>query len=90
MRPSLGLVPTYPTDWAWDPLQVSGPMARSAEDVALMLQSIAGPSEWSPMRQSIDGRDFVAAVRAGVKRGTRIAYCPDVARRHGKVQASAG
>ena len=80
LRPSLGLVPTYPTDWAWDPLQVSGPMARSAEDVALMLQSIAGPSEWSPMRQSVEGRDFVAAVRAGVPRGTRIAYCPDVAR----------
>ena len=45
-----------------------------------MLHAVAGPSEWSPTRQSIDGRDFVAAVRAGVPRGTRIAYCPDVAR----------
>ncbi len=44
LRPSVGLVPTHPTDWAWDTLQVTGPMARTAEDVALMLQAIAGPS----------------------------------------------
>src|SRR5438270_637885 len=34
LRPSVGLVPTYPTDWAWDTLQVEGPVARTAEDVA--------------------------------------------------------
>ena len=49
LRPSVGLVPTHPTDWAWDTLQVTGPMARTAEDVALMLQAIAGPSERSPL-----------------------------------------
>jgi amidase len=80
LRPSVGLVPTYPTDWAWDTLQVSGPMARTAEDVALMLQTIAGPSEWSPLRQPVDGRDFVAGVAAGVPSGSRIAYCRDPAR----------
>ena len=50
LRPSVGLVPTHPTDWVWDTLQVTGPMARTAEDVALMLQAIAGPSECSPHR----------------------------------------
>lgn len=79
LRPSLGLVPTYPSDWAWDSLQVTGPMARTAEDVALMLQSIAGPTEWSPMRHSIEGRDFVATVNAGPRRGARVAYCADPA-----------
>ncbi|HWL92039.1 MAG TPA: amidase family protein, partial [Phycisphaerae bacterium] len=59
LRPSVGLVPTHPTDWVWDTLQVTGPMARTAEDVALMLQAIAGPSECSPFTQPIDGRDFV-------------------------------
>src|SRR2546430_9046287 len=44
LRPSVGLVPTYPADWAWDTLQVEGPVARTAEDVALMLQAVAGPS----------------------------------------------
>jgi len=80
LRPSLGLVPTYPTDWAWDPLQVSGPMARTVDDVALMLQAMAGPTEWSPLRQQAAGRDFVAAARRGITRGTRVAYVADPAR----------
>ena len=79
LRPSVGLVPTHPTDWVWDTLQVTGPMARTAEDVALMLQAVAGPSELSPLTQPAAGRDFVAAVRAGIPRGSRIAYCADVA-----------
>ncbi len=79
LRPSVGLVPTHPTDWAWDTLQVTGPMARTAEDVALVLQSMCGPTEWSPVRQPVAGRDFVGAVRAGVRRGLKIAYCPDPA-----------
>src|SRR5215211_1161437 len=58
LRPSIGLVPTHPTDWAWDTLQVSGPMARTADDVALMLQAIAGASDRSPLGQPGAGRDF--------------------------------
>jgi amidase len=79
LRPSPGLVPTHPSDWVWDTLQVTGPMARSAEDVALMLQSVAGPSPYSPLRQPTAGRDFVGATRAGPARGLRLAYCPDIA-----------
>jgi amidase len=80
LRPSVGLVPTYPSDWVWDTLQVSGPMARTAEDVALMLQAIAGPSTWSPICQPPPERDYVAAVVAGPRRDVRIAYCADPAR----------
>jgi amidase len=79
LRPSVGLVPTHPSDWVWDTLQVTGPMARTAEDVALMLQAIAGPSEYSPLAQPAAGRDFVGAVARGAARGLRIAYCPDIA-----------
>lgn len=79
LRPSIGLVPTHPTDWVWDTLQVTGPMARTAEDVALMLQAVCGPSAWSPLSQPTSGRDFVAGVRARVGHGLRLAYCPDVA-----------
>jgi amidase len=78
LRPSVGLVPIDPTDWVWDTLQVSGPMARTAEDVALMLQAIAGPSEYSPYAQPTDGRDFVRAAR-GSRKNLRIAYCADIA-----------
>jgi amidase len=77
LRPSLGLVPTWPTDWLWDTLQVTGPMARTAEDVALMLQAIAGP--FTPIRQPSEGRDYLGAVRRGPRSGIRIGYCPDIA-----------
>ena len=80
LRPSVGLVPTHPTDWLWDTLQVTGPMARTAADVALMLQAISGPSKWSPLRQPSAGRDFVTAVNNGLHKGVRIAYCADPAR----------
>lgn len=80
LRPSLGLVPTLPTDFVWDTLQVSGGMARTAEDVALMLQAIAGPTPHYPFAQPpVAGRDFVTAVNQGPKRGLRVAYCSDVA-----------
>src|SRR5687768_12013186 len=78
LRPSVGLVPTHPTDWVWDTLQVTGPMARTAEDVALMLQTIAGPSGLSPFAQPIDGRDFVRGAREA-RKNMRIAYCADIA-----------
>jgi amidase len=79
LRPSPGLVPTWPAGWAWDTLQVSGPMARTAEDVALMLQAVAGPSDLAPLRQPTGGRDFVSAARQGPRRKLRLAYCPDIA-----------
>jgi len=79
LRPSVGLVPTYPSDWVWDTLQVTGPVARTAEDVALMLQAVSGPSPYAPLGQPMIGRDFVAAVRAGAPNKLRLAYCPDIA-----------
>ncbi len=80
LRPSLGLVPTVPTDFVWDTLQVSGGMARTAEDVALMLQATAGPTPHYPFAQPpVAGRDFVAAVHQGPKPGLRVAYCADIA-----------
>ena len=78
LRPSVGLVPTHPYDWVWDTLQVEGPMARTADDVALMLQAIAGLSPYSPLAQPPD-RDYVGAVKKGITKGVRIAYCPDIA-----------
>src|SRR5207247_2620699 len=75
LRPSVGLVPTYPADWAWDTLQVEGSVARTAEDVALMLQAVAGPSPLSPLSQPTAGRNFVAAAARGIPPGLRVAYC---------------
>ena len=79
LRPSPGLVPGYPSDYLWDNLHIPGPMARTAEDVALMLQAVCGQSPSSPLYQPTDGRDFVAAVRKGIHKGLKVAYCKDIA-----------
>jgi len=79
LRPSPGLVPTYPSWFAWDDLHVAGPLARTAEDVALMLQAICGPSPLSPLSQPTAGRNFVQAVVNGVQKNLKVAYCRDVA-----------
>ncbi|MCC6988157.1 MAG: amidase, partial [Acidobacteria bacterium] len=79
LRPSPGLVPQQPVDWVWDTISVTGPMGRTVEDVARMLQVIAGPSPDAPLGSRVDGRDFPAAARASLARGVRVAYCPDVA-----------
>ncbi|OLC01872.1 MAG: hypothetical protein AUH78_09905 [Gemmatimonadetes bacterium 13_1_40CM_4_69_8] len=78
IRPSVGLVPTHPSDWVWDPLQVTGPVARTAEDVALMLQAVAGPSPLAPLAQPVAGRTFFPLPQAIGPRSA-VAYCPDIA-----------
>ncbi|MGE0814622.1 MAG: amidase [Vicinamibacterales bacterium] len=79
LRPSPGLVPQHPVDWVWDTLSVTGPIARTVEDAARMLQAIAGPSAAAPLAAPDGHRDFVAAAAAPLPPGTRVAYCPDVA-----------
>lgn len=80
IRPSPGLVPTFPTAWPWDDLAVTGPMARTAGDVALALQAMAGPDPRSPLKQPTKGRDFVGSVSEARLAGVRLAYCPDIVR----------
>jgi amidase len=79
IRPSVGLVPTAPSGWAWDTLQVSGPMGRTPGDVALMLQAMAGASPDAPLGPPAAARDFPAAVASGIPRGLRVAYARDPA-----------
>lgn len=79
LRPSPGLVPQHPVDWVWDTISVAGPMGRSVEDVALMLQVMAGPSPAAPLGGSVEGRSFPAAAAAPLPTGVKVAYCPDIA-----------
>lgn len=79
LRPTAGLVPTWPSAYLWDELQVTGFLARTAEDVAMALQACAGASELTPVGHGLEGRDLVAAVRSSDAAGLRIAYCRDVA-----------
>jgi amidase len=79
LRPSPGLLPTYPSACLWDDLEVTGPMGRTAEDVALMLQAVCGPSPFSPKVQPAHGRDFLVSVLRGPAADTKVAYAPEIA-----------
>ena len=79
LRPTPGLVPTWPSDYPWDTMQVTGLMARRAEDLAVALQAVAGPSPLAPIGQFVDLRDFAEAVATRPVDGMRLAYCADIA-----------
>ena len=57
LRPSPGRVPTWP-DVAPHPFSVEGPMARTVEDVALILSAVAGPDPRAPLSISEPGSGF--------------------------------
>ena len=49
LRPTAGLVPNSAEPLPWDPTCVHGPIARSASDVGLMLDAMAGATASSPI-----------------------------------------
>lgn len=77
-RTSPGVVPVYPTPLAWDPLSVTGPMARTVGDTALMLAAVAGPDDRAPISVPVDPAAWVAAARTPEVRGWRIAWSADL------------
>ncbi len=79
LRPTAGLIPTYPSAYLWDDLHVTGVMARAAADVALSLQSLAGPSPLSPVSSPLQPRGIQGIVDEADLFHRRFAYCPDVA-----------
>jgi amidase len=78
LRPSPGLVPSWPTDLAWDTYSVQGPMARTVSDLALMLSAIAGPDPRAPISYPVDVRTFTNAVKRPSAKGLRVAWSPDL------------
>lgn len=78
LRPSVGRVPAWPNGYLWDSLSVEGPMARTVEDVALLLDVISGPSPLNPLSQPPPERSFLQAVQDR-KNEKRLAYSPDLA-----------
>jgi amidase len=80
LRPTAGLVPSYPAISPWDSGRVHGPLARFVEDVALMLDAMVGLSDLSPI--SLVPPWTSAAERFAWRsngKGLRVAYVPDIA-----------
>jgi len=70
-RPSPGRVSRE--HGSWEPLSVSGPMARTVADVALFLSAIAGPHMGDPLSIEEDGARFRAPLDRSFK-GVRVAW----------------
>ncbi len=80
IRPTPGLIPNHPMPLAWDPGQVHGPLARSAEDAALMLDAMVGFTRLSPISVAPPWASAHTVVAGATNaRGLRIAYASDVA-----------
>ena len=77
LRPSLGRVPTWPTDNLWEVTSTSGPMARDVEDLALLLSVMAGPDPRTPHALSEPGGRFAPPL-AGSVRGLRVGFTIDL------------
>ena len=73
LRPSPGRVPVWPTPAPEFRLDVQGPMARTVEDVALMLSTIAGPDSRSPIALPEPGLQFRQSLTRDFS-GTRVAW----------------
>ncbi|HSR69221.1 MAG TPA: amidase family protein [Acidobacteriota bacterium] len=78
LRPSPGLVPTVPSEYLWDNLQVSGGLGRTFPDIALFLQAAAGPSPECPIYQPVQGRDFLGGCLSELPEDLKVAYCADI------------
>ena len=77
LRPSPGRVPSWPTPAAWFPFSVQGPMARTVQDVALILTAIAGPDPRSPIAIAESANLFARPLSRNFK-GVRIAWSRDL------------
>ena len=76
-RPSPGRVPIWPSQAAWFPMGVQGPMARNVTDVALMLSAIAGPDPRAPISLPEPGTVFQPSLNRNMD-GVRIAWSCDL------------
>ncbi len=74
-RPSPGRVPVWPSSTGWSPLAVHGPMARTAEDIALFMSAIAGADRRVPISLPGAPSSFARPLDRDLT-GTRVAWSP--------------
>ncbi len=80
LRTTAGLVPKHPATLPWHDQSVAGPMARSAEDCALLLDAMTGLSAKTPLSCAAPWKSAHARVAAAKDlRRLRLAYAPDIA-----------
>jgi amidase len=78
-RTAPGRVPVYPSTPGSSALSVEGPMARTVQDVALLLSVMAGPDPRVPISIDEPGAVFSTSLQRDF-RGTRIAWSRSLGR----------
>ncbi|HET7925334.1 MAG TPA: amidase [Rhodanobacteraceae bacterium] len=76
-RPSVGLTPTWPTQFPLLGFSVNGPLARTVADIALLMSVMTGPDPRDPSLLPADPAVFRGAMTRNF-RGVRVAWCPDL------------
>lgn len=79
-KPSYGRVPYEGRPDAFSahtPMALAGPITRTVEDAALVLESIVGPHPRDPMSAPDDDLAYLDAIERGVD-DVRVAYSPDL------------
>lgn len=76
-RPSPGRVPVWPNPVGWYGISLQGPMARTVQDVALLLSVMAGPDSRCPLSISEPASLFSRPLERDF-RGVAVAYSPDL------------
>ena len=78
LKPSYGRVPQHPTFRGWRGVSVTGPMARTVRDAAVMLDVMAGPDDRDGHSlPADDGGSYLAACDAGIA-GLHVGWSPDL------------
>jgi amidase len=78
LRPTVGVVPTAPDPMPRLGFGVNGPMARSADDVALLFHAMAGPDPRDPGCQMPKPAGLDTALTGDIGPQCRVAWCPDL------------
>ena len=73
IRPSVGRVPSWPDSLGWQTMSVSGPMARSVQDLALAMAAMSGPDDRSPISLEAPGEIFLNPLARSFK-GCKVAF----------------
>lgn len=74
LKPSLGRVPVHPPYMG----RVAGPMTRTVEDAALLLNVLARPDHRDFMSLPFQETDFTAGLEGASAKGLKIAFLPDM------------
>ncbi len=77
LRPTPGLVPSWPDATPWLPFSVEGPIARTAADLALLLGAMMGPDRRAPLSLRAELPELTSLLDADL-RGRRVAWSPTI------------